>query len=77
MPEKAPLKYQVKLQHNLLNKTPIKGYIMERYKLITNKSQTYPVYLVIDLITGQKVCKELSKSVAVEKQRDPEERHNV
>ena len=50
---------------------------MERYKLITNKNQTYPVYYVIDLITGQKVCEELSKGIAEKKQRDLEDWHNV
>ena len=54
-----------------------KRYIMPRYKLITNRSTAYPVYFVIDLITGQKVCEELNKDVAMKKQKDLEDWHNV
>jgi hypothetical protein len=37
---------------------------MKRFKVITNISNTYPIYYVIDLVTGQKIAEELHKETA-------------
>ena len=37
---------------------------MKRFQVITNKSNTYPVYYVVDLVTGQKIAEELNKETA-------------
>jgi len=39
-------------------------YKMKRFQVITNKSNTYPVYYVVDLVTGQKIAEELNKETA-------------
>ena len=50
---------------------------MQRFNVIENKSNSYPVYYVIDLITGQKVHEELHKQTAEQKAHDLNEWHNI